>query len=117
MRRRYKRNNMPNTNDMIMWFNELTSNEKDIYEIADAGVMLDKPDKSKPGKTYKNLDIGVLANGKTLTWTPDTAARNVFIKKKGPNTEAWVGLKFQVKHYPKKSFGKDSIGILPVLLE
>ena len=108
---------MPDTNDMVTFLNEFTCKDGDIIEIADAGQITQKPDTNNPAKTYPQLNIGVKCNGKSLTWTPNSDARTVLNKKYGTKTEAWVGKKFQVKQYPKLSFGKTITAILPVLIE
>lgn len=108
---------MPDTTELINFLNDQTARDGDLVEITNAGQIDMKQDKQDPNKKYPQLNIGVRCNGRDLTWTPNSDAREVLNKKYGTKTENWVGKKFTVKTYPKTAFGQTTIAILPVLVE
>ena len=107
---------MVDTNELENFLSEKIAKDGDICVITADGKIEQKQDVNS-GRKYKVISFPVQCNGKDLVWTPDKAAVAVFQKEYGMDSVKWIGKKFSIKLYPKKSFGKDVIGILPVLLD
>jgi hypothetical protein len=106
---------MVNTNELNSFLNADNAKDGDIVVILNEGVLEVKKDKNE--RTYKVLNLLVETNGIQLIYSPNSDALKVLKLAYGHDTKAWIGKKFQVKIYPKLSFGVTKNAILPVLLE
>lgn len=106
---------MVDTNDLNTFLNADGCKEGDIVVILGEGWIEPKTDPITNRK-YKILNIPVECNGKGLTYSPNVDALKVLKNALGPGTDKWIGQKFQVKIYPKTSFGTTKNAILPVMI-
>ena len=106
---------MPDTSLLDSFLNESTCSDGDVVEVVNGGVIVEKEDMVSK-KKYNVLQVPVKCNGRELTFQPNSDAVEVLSKKYGKNSDAWKGVKFKVKQYPKTSFGTIKTAILPVIL-
>ena len=104
---------MVDTGELEGFLNEKSCKEADIVEILEEGVIQHKEDPLTKRK-YRVLNIPIKLNGSLeLIYSPNKDAVAVFTKAWGSDTKAWLGRKFQIKFYPKTSFGVTKTTILP----
>lgn len=106
---------MVDTAELESYLNEKSSKEGDIVIILGEGSTESKED-AQTKRRYIVLNLPVEVNGRRITYSPNKDAIGIFQKAFGMNSEAWVGKKFQIKFYPKTTFGVTKEAILPVLL-
>lgn len=106
---------MVDTSELDSFLNADGCKDGDFVTIVNEGSLEKKTDKA--GREYNVLNLSVELNGKRkLTYSPNSDALKVLKGAYGNDTKNWVGKKFQVKIYPKLSFGVTKNAILPVLL-
>lgn len=105
---------MVDINELSMFLNAENCKDGDIVVIIDEGSFEAKTDKD--GRPFKVLNMKVETNGRKVTYSPNSDAQKVFKKAFGADTKKWVGCKFQIKIYPKLSYGVTKDAILPVLI-
>lgn len=105
---------MVDLNELESFLNEHSCVDGDIVEILGEGLIEAKED-AKSGRKYKVLNLPVRCGLLELIYSPNADAQEVLKLKFGRNTKDWVGKKFQVKIYPKTSFGITKNAILPVI--
>jgi len=98
------------------YLNEDSCSEGDIVEIKTEGSIEQKED-SQTKRKYSVLNLVVSVNGRDITYSPNKDAQDVLKLSWGKNTKGWVGKKFQVKFYPKTSFGITKTAIFPVIID
>ena len=106
---------MVDTGELELFLNDDSCQDNDIVVILNEGKIEHKEDKVS-GRKYAVLNLGVECNGRNLIYSPNKDAQEVLKKAFGRDTKKWVGMKFQVKIYPKTSFGVTKNAILPVLM-
>jgi hypothetical protein len=105
---------MVDFSDLDKYYNGENAHDGDIMVFVDGGVIEQKV--GREGDSYNVVNFNVEVGGKKLIYTPDARAIVELKKMFGRDTEAMVGQKVGIKTYPKKIFGKDAIGILPLNL-
>lgn len=106
---------MVDTGLLENYLNDSSVKEGEVVKIAGEGNIEQKEDAiTKKKYSVLNLPV-VLANGRTLTYSPNIDAQKVLKAKFGTDTKNWVGKEFKVKFYPKTSFGVTKNAILPVV--
>ena len=107
---------MVDTGELESYLNDKSAKENDICEVLESGLIEDKEDPISH-RAYRVLNVPIKINGRTLIYSPNKDALKVLNAAWGTNTQGWIGKKFQIKFYPKTSFGKTTNAILPVIIE
>jgi hypothetical protein len=107
---------MVNSGELESFLNEKSCSEGDVCEILEEGIIETKEDPTS-GRKYFVLNLPVSVNGRSIIYTPNKDAVEVFQKAWGIETKKWKGQKFIVSFYPKTAFGKTRTAILPKMIK